>query len=226
VRQTSPKVSRHLAKISALPPYHPLQRCMTLFRVQGSAFTSPLRATFVVYQIRLEPGRNLRTIEAPKGNAAVAFNAPVRVPHGQRGISASVPFTEVLRGVYLLRRRGRGAQASRRRRDHETSDDRGGCTSRTIRWSSTCSVLNRAVIGVQYALQHAQKTTRKSAHGYVATTSRDTPVAIKKGRDASKGKETLHKIADVIRDLRKWRPSSHDFYARQRALGAHRARCR
>jgi len=71
----------------------------------------------------------------------------------------------------------------------------------TIGWASTCSTLNAQLRGILYALQHARRTIGKTAHVYVATASREALTAIQEGQVGRKGRETLHKVADGIRDL-------------------------
>jgi len=62
-------------------------------------------------------------------------------------------------------------------------------------------MLNADLTVLWYALQHARKTIRKSAHVYVATANRDALAAIRKGVHATAGRETLHKLAEAVLDL-------------------------
>lgn len=59
------RVSNHLTKLCSLAPDHPLQRCISWFPLQGSAFPSPLRAVFEKYETQLEPETGLRISERP-----------------------------------------------------------------------------------------------------------------------------------------------------------------
>lgn len=51
------RVSNHLTKLSSLAPDHPLQRCISWFPRQSSAFPKPLRVVFEKYETKLEPER-------------------------------------------------------------------------------------------------------------------------------------------------------------------------
>lgn len=57
------RVSNHLIKLCSLAPYHPLQRCISWFPRQGSAFSSPLRAVYEKYEVQVEPEPGLRISE-------------------------------------------------------------------------------------------------------------------------------------------------------------------
>lgn len=60
------RVSNHLTKLCCLEPDHPLQRCISWFPRQGSAFPSPLRAAvYEKYERQVEPETGLRISERP-----------------------------------------------------------------------------------------------------------------------------------------------------------------
>jgi hypothetical protein len=59
------RVSNHLTKVCVLSPDHPLQRCISWFPLQGSAFPSPLRAVYEKHETQLEPQKGLRISERP-----------------------------------------------------------------------------------------------------------------------------------------------------------------
>jgi hypothetical protein len=54
---------------------------------------------------------------------------------------------------------------------------------------------------VLYALRHARDTIRKTAHVYVATTSREAPSAIEKGHKVGGGREVVPKVADAVLEM-------------------------
>ena len=59
------RVSHHLTKLCSLALDHPLQRCVSWFPLQGSAFPSPLRAVYEKYEAQLEPETGLRISDRP-----------------------------------------------------------------------------------------------------------------------------------------------------------------
>jgi hypothetical protein len=59
------RVSNHMTKLCSLASDHPLQRCISWFPLQGSAFPSPLRTVFEKYETQLEPGKGLRISDRP-----------------------------------------------------------------------------------------------------------------------------------------------------------------
>ena len=64
--------------------------------------------------------------------------------------------------------------------------------------ASSCSLVSAELYAILYALEHARGTLRKTAHVYVATTSREPLSAIEKGHRVWCGREIVHKIADTI----------------------------
>jgi hypothetical protein len=58
-------VSNHMTKLCSLTPDHPLQRCISWFPLQGSAFPSPLRAVYEKYETQREPEKGLRIRDRP-----------------------------------------------------------------------------------------------------------------------------------------------------------------
>jgi len=65
----------------------------------------------------------------------------------------------------------------------------------------TCSPTNAELTAILYALGHARDTLRKTAHVYVATTSKDALSAIEKGHSVGCGREVVHKIADAALEI-------------------------
>jgi hypothetical protein len=196
------RVARHLAKVCALPADHPLQRCLSLFQVQGSAFPSPLRVIYKIYEKQIEPLVGLRISEAPRWEIPPwqSMNRAVRVMEGEQAMLLCRSLR--LRGAYIYY--AAGATGNKRVGAAAVIKYRmttGVIRQETIGWTSTCSMLSAELMGIQYALLHARNTIRKAAHIYVATTSRDALTAIRQDREATKGQETLHKIADAVRDL-------------------------
>jgi hypothetical protein len=59
------RVSNHMTKLCSLAPDHPLQRCISWWPPQGSAFPSPLRVVFEKYETQLEPEKGLRISDRP-----------------------------------------------------------------------------------------------------------------------------------------------------------------
>jgi ribonuclease HI len=64
--------------------------------------------------------------------------------------------------------------------------------------TSTCSLVSAELTATLYALEHARDTLRKTAHVYVATTSREALSAIEKGHEVGRGGEVVPKIADAV----------------------------
>ena len=196
------RVSRHMAKVCALPPDHPLQRCITSFRIQGSAFPSPLRAIYEMYRKVLEPRPDMRVSESPKW-VMPPWQSLLRSTRSTNSEEAVLLCRSVrLYGGYIyytagvIENKRVGAAAIMKYRT--TS---GVVQQETIGRSSTCSILNAELTGIRSALQHARRTIRKSARVYVATASRDAFMTIRKGLHATVGRETLHTVADTILEL-------------------------
>lgn len=67
--------------------------------------------------------------------------------------------------------------------------------------TSTCSPVSAELTAILYAVEHARDTLRKTAHVYVATTSREALSAIEKGQRGRCGREVVHKIADAVLEM-------------------------
>jgi ribonuclease HI len=65
------------------------------------------------------------------------------------------------------------------------------CTvkQQAIAETSTCSLVTAELTAMLYALEHARDTLCKTAHVYVATTSREALSAIEKGHKVGYGRE-------------------------------------
>jgi hypothetical protein len=59
------RVSDHMTKLCSLASDHPLQRYISWFPLQGSAFPSPLRAVYEKYEAQLKPGKGSRISKRP-----------------------------------------------------------------------------------------------------------------------------------------------------------------
>lgn len=66
---------------------------------------------------------------------------------------------------------------------------------------STCSHVSAELTAILYAIGHARDTLRKTAHVYVATTSKEALSAIEKGQKVRCGREVVHKIADAVLEM-------------------------
>lgn len=186
------------------PPctYHPLQRCITLFRVQGSGFPSSLRATYEIYRTALEPRLNVRVSEFPRWMMPPWHFLQRSVRWTDEDEAVLLCRSLRFRGAYIYYAAGVGQNkrvgAAAIIKYRMTT---GVVQQETIGWSSTCSLLNADLTGIWYALQHARRTIRKSAHVYVATANRGALIAIQKGHDATSGGETRHKVAETVLEL-------------------------
>jgi hypothetical protein len=67
--------------------------------------------------------------------------------------------------------------------------------------TSTCSLVSAELTVILYALKHARETLRKTAHVYVAITSREALSAIEKGQRVGCGREVVHKVADTVLEM-------------------------
>jgi ribonuclease HI len=65
----------------------------------------------------------------------------------------------------------------------------------------TCSPVSAELTAILYALEHARDTLRKTAHVYVATTSKAALSAIEKGHKVGCGREVVRKIADAVLEI-------------------------
>lgn len=175
------RVSGHITKLCALAPDRPLQRRIYRFPLQSSAFPSPLRAVFDVYQKQLEPVTSLWINELP------AWVMP-----SWQTLKESVTYLEPGEAVHLCRSlRFRGAhlyfaasETDRKRIGVAAAInyrmETGTVKQQAIAWSSTCSLESAELTAIRYALQHARETLRKMVHVYIATTSREALATIEK----------------------------------------------
>jgi hypothetical protein len=191
-----------ITKLCSLSPDHPLQRCIPWFPLQGSAFPSPLRAVFQIYETQLEPEKGLRI-----------SNRPAWVMPPWQTLKESVLYLEADEAVQLCRSlRFRGAYLYYAAA--ETRDEQFGAaaiikyrmTTGTVKQQAmaetlTCSPVSAELTAMLYALEHARDTLRKTAHVYVATTSREALAAIEKGHRVGCGREVVHKIADAVLEM-------------------------
>jgi ribonuclease HI len=67
--------------------------------------------------------------------------------------------------------------------------------------TSTCSPVSAELTAILYALGHARDMLRKTAHVYVATTSKEVLSAIEKGHKMGCGREVVLKIADAVLEI-------------------------
>lgn len=67
--------------------------------------------------------------------------------------------------------------------------------------TSTCSPVSAELTAILYAIEHARDTLRKTAHVYVATTSKEALSAMEKGQKVRCGREVVHKIADALLEM-------------------------
>lgn len=66
---------------------------------------------------------------------------------------------------------------------------------------SICLPVSTELTAMRYAIEHTRDTLRKSAHVYVATTSREALSAIEKGQKVRCGRKVVHKIADAVLEM-------------------------
>jgi len=64
----------------------------------------------------------------------------------------------------------------------------GTVMQRAIAKTPTCSFISAGLVARLYALKHVRDTVRKTAHVYVATTSREALSAIEKGQRVRVGR--------------------------------------
>ncbi|GAB7336447.1 hypothetical protein MBLNU13_g09741t1 [Cladosporium sp. NU13] len=64
-----------------------------------------------------------------------------------------------------------------------------------------CSPVSAELTAILYALEHARDTLRKTAHIYIATTSKEALSAIEKGHRVGCGREVVHKITDAVLEM-------------------------
>jgi ribonuclease HI len=77
----------------------------------------------------------------------------------------------------------------------------GTVKQQAIAETQTCSRVSAELTAILYALERARDTLRKTAHVYVATTSREALSAIEKGQRVGCGREMVHKIADAVFEM-------------------------
>ncbi|KAL1581903.1 hypothetical protein WHR41_09480 [Cladosporium halotolerans] len=196
------RVSNHLTKLCALPLDHPIQRCISWFQRQGSAFPSPLRAVYEKYETQVEPETGLRISERPSW-----------VMPPWQTLKGSVLYIEPDEAIQLCRSlRFRGAYlyyAAAEIQDEQIGAaaiikyrmTTGAVKQQAIAETSTCSLVSAELTAILYALEHARDTLRKTAHVYVATTSREALSAIEKGHNVGCGREVVPKIADAVLEM-------------------------
>lgn len=71
----------------------------------------------------------------------------------------------------------------------------GTVKQQAIAETPTCSLIS------VYALEHARDTLRKTAHGYVATKSKEALSAIENGQRVGGGGEVVPKFADAVLEM-------------------------
>lgn len=177
------RMSNRLTKLCCLAPDHLLQRCISWFPLQGSAFPSPLRAVFGKYEAQLEPETGKRISERP-----------LWVTPPWQTLKGSVMCLEPAEAVQLCRSlRFRGAYLYYAAA--ATQDGRCGAAvtikyrmttgmvqQQAIAETSTCSPVSAELTAVRYAIEYARDKLRKTAHVYVATTSREALSTIEKAQ--------------------------------------------
>lgn len=67
--------------------------------------------------------------------------------------------------------------------------------------TQTCSLASAELTAILYALEHARDTLRKTAHVYVATTSKEALSAMEEGQRVGCGRKVVHEIADAVREM-------------------------
>jgi ribonuclease HI len=161
-----------------------------------------MRAVYERYETQLEPEKGLRISERP---------------------SWVMPLWQTLKGLVLYLKHDEAVQICRSLRFRgaylyyaaaEIQDERVGAAA-TIKYrmttgivkqqaiaeTQTCSLVSAELKAILYALEHARDTLRKTAHVYVATTSREALSAIEKGQTVGCGREVVHKIADAVLEM-------------------------
>lgn len=196
------RVSNHMTKLCGLAPDHPLQRCISAFQRQGSAFPSPLRTVYEKYETQVEPKTGLRISERPSW-----------VMPPWQTLKGSVIFMDPAEAVQLCRSlRFRGAYlyyAASERQDEQVVAaaiikyrmTTGMVKQQAMAKAFTCSAISAELTAILYALEHAKDTLRKTAHVYVAITSIEALSAIEKGQKVRCGREVVHKIADAVLEM-------------------------
>ena len=161
-----------------------------------------MRAVYEKYEAQLEPEKGLRISERPSW-----------VMPPWQSLKGSVLYLKPNEAVQLCRSlRFRGAYLYYAAA--ETQDERVGAAA-TIKYrmttgivkqqaiaeTQTCSLVSAELKAILYTLEHARDTLRKTAHVYVATTSREALSAIKKGHKVGCGREEVPKIADAVLEM-------------------------
>lgn len=196
------RVSNNLTKLCALPSDHPLQRCILWFPRQGPAFPSPLRTVYEIYEEQLEPETGLRISERPSWVMPPWQTLQESVIYLDPGEAVQLCRSLRFRGAYLYyaaaetQNESTGAAAIIKYRMTT-----GTVKQQAIAEASTCSLISAELTGILYALEHARDILRKTAHVYVATTSREALTAIQKGHKVKSGREVCRKIADAFLEM-------------------------
>jgi ribonuclease HI len=161
-----------------------------------------LRAVYEKYETQLEPVKGLRSNERPSWVTppwqTLKDSVLYLEPDGAVQLCRSLRF----RGVYLYYAAAEteneqiGAAATIKYRMTT-----GTVKQQAIAKTQTCSRVSAELTAILYALEHARDTLRKTAHVYVATTSREALSAIEKGHKVGRGREVVHEIADAILEM-------------------------
>jgi ribonuclease HI len=77
----------------------------------------------------------------------------------------------------------------------------GTVKQQAIAETSTCSLTGAELTAILYALEHARDTVCKTAHVYVATSSREALSAFGKGHKVGCGRQVVPKIADSVLEM-------------------------
>jgi ribonuclease HI len=196
------RVSNHMAKLCSLAPDHPLQRCISWFPLQGSAFPSPLRAVYEKYETQLEPEKGLRIRDRPSWVMPPWQTLKESVLYLKPDEAVQLCRSLRFRGAYLYYAAAEtggeqiGAAATIKYRMTT-----GTVKQQAVAETKTCSLISAELTAILYALEHARDTLRKTAHVYVATKSKEALSAIAKGHKVGCGREVVHKIADAVLEM-------------------------
>lgn len=177
----------------------PLQRCISWFPLQGSAFPSPLRTVYEKYETQLELKRCLRISERPSWVMPPWQMLRESVMYPKPEEAVQLCRSRRFRGVYLYyaaaEAEGEQIGAAATIKYRMTT---GTVKQQAIADTQTCLLVSSGLNAILYALEHARDTLRKTAHVYVATTSREALSAIEKEHKVRRGREEVPKIADAV----------------------------